>query len=364
MIIDIMAKGWERSEAVVAQRLNVFQLGGLFVKKIRVLEKEVAILEEDGKPLKKFEKGEHKVAGMFSGSRRSIAFFDVSPKTLRREVKDLWTRDDKEILADVEMELSISDSEKLRNSLMSRKDVVTLEDVWGELKGGIAGDVMGPVVKKKSVDQLQSDRRTARELQVAAEVELRKKLEISGLDLLSFSAHFILPEDYKDYLKSRGRMKEGEEKEAAALEGETAKAVRERELGEIEGTVEDRESVLDAMERERIKREAEMEMEEEEAQHDVRDAVEAMRLKEVKDLQKMARDSKRKKLGLESLKGVSPDGGLEERYGELQEAMETTEKKYFNRKMDKETFTKLMQNYEQEKTELEVKIKRGRKKGG
>jgi len=44
--------------------------------------------------------------------------------------------------------------------------------------------------------------------------------------------------------------------------------------------------------------------------------------------------------------------------------METTEKKYFNRKMDKETFTKLMQNYEQEKTELEVKIKRGRKKGG
>ena len=43
-----MAKKWERSEAVVAQRINASQIGGLLSKKVHVLDSEVALLEEEG----------------------------------------------------------------------------------------------------------------------------------------------------------------------------------------------------------------------------------------------------------------------------------------------------------------------------
>jgi hypothetical protein len=96
----------------------------------------------------------------------------------------------------------------------------------------------------------------------------------------------------------------------------------------------------------------------------MRDAMEALKLKEIKDKQKMVRDSERKRLGLESLQDSMPADErkkTENRYDELQKIMETTEKKYLNRKIDKESFSKLMQKYEEQKTELEVRMKKGKK---
>lgn len=357
-----MASTWERSDAVVAQRINVFQIGGIISKKIRVLDGEVVIIEEDGRALKTLERGVHKVGWAFSGSRRSATFVDTRAKTVRREVEGLWTRDDKEITGDVEMKLVVSDPEKLRSVMMNNRDMLTLEDVWEELKKEIAGEAVAPVVKKKSADQLQGDRKTLKEVQISVEVGLRKKLEITGLDLLSFSMKFILPEEYREYLKGRGRMKEKSEKAVSAEEEETRKAIHEREVGEIRGTVEGRDQVLDNLEKERMKREVEMEIEEEETQHDMRDAMEALRLKEIKDRQKMLKDSERKRLGMDSLKKAFSEGeDPEKRYDELQKMMEATEKKYLGRKIDKETLKKIMQKYEQEKTELEVKLKKGKK---
>jgi hypothetical protein len=359
-----MAKGWERSGAVVAQRMNTVQLGGLFRKKVRVLEGETALLEEGGRTVRSLGRGDHKVGGLFSGSGRNIVFVDRNPKVIRREVKDLWTKDDKEIAAAVEVQVSVSDPDKLSITLLSSKDVITIEDLWTELRGEISSSVMAPVVKKKGIDQLQGDRNTAKEIQVSAEVGLRKKLRERGLDLISFSVEFILPGEYQDYLRHRSARREEAEKAESRLEIDTERAVKEREIGEIKGTVEDRERVLDEMERERIRRETKLELEEEETQHDMRDAAEALKLKEIKDKQKMVRDSERKRLGLQSLQDTfapSERKRLGKRYAELQKIMEATEKKYLKRKIDNDTFKNLMQRYEQQKTELEVKMKGGKK---
>ncbi len=361
-----MAKKWERSDAVVAQRINSFQVGGLLSKKIHVLDGEVALLEEEGKVVRTFEHGTHKVGGLFSGSARNIIFVDKSPHVIRREVKDLWTRDDKEIIAAVEMKFVVADPDKLSSATMSRKDVITNEDLWSELQSEIVTSVMAPVVKKKSIDQLQGDRKTGREIQVSAEVGLRKKLEPSGLELLSFSVQFVLPGEYQDYLRKRGVIREETEKAETELELETEKAIHEREVGEIKGTVESREQVLDELERERVKREAEMEIESEETQHDMRDAMEALKLKEIHDKQRIVRGSERKKLGLDALKGAFPTaekGKLEKRYDELQRIIKATERKFLNRKIDKGTFKKLMQRYEEQKTELEVRMEKSGKPG-
>ena len=363
-----MAKKWERSEAVVAQRINAGQIGGMLSKKVQVLESEVALLEEEGRTLRTFGRGKHKVGGMFAGGGRNVIFVDRSPHVIRREVKGLWTRDDKEIVAAVEAKFMVADPDKLAGSMMGKRDIITNEDLWSDLKDEVGTSVMAPVVKKKGIDQLQGDTKTVKELQVSAEVGLRRKLEEAGLTLLSFSVRFVLPGEYEDYLRKRGVMREETAKHDAELELETKEAVHDREVGEIKGEVPSREQALDEMEQERMKREAELGIEEEETQQDMRDAMEALKLKEIKDKQKIVKDSERKRLGLDTLKegSVSEPKKLEKRYDELQKVLEATEKKYLSRKIDRDSFNKMMREFNQEKTEIEVKMKKkGKgKKGG
>ena len=358
-----MAKKWERSEAVVAQRISTGQIGGFLSKKVHVLESEVALMEEEGRTLKTFSRGKHKVGGMFSGPDINVIFVDRSPHVIRREIKDLWTKEDKEIAAAVEVKVMVADPDKLASSLMGKRNLITNEDLWLDLSGEIGQSVMAPVVKRKGIDQLQADTKTAKEIQVSAEVGLKKKLEEAGLTLLSFTVRFVLPGEYQDYLRKRGVIKEETAKKDSEMDLETKKAVHEREIGEIKGEVPSREQALDEMERERIKREAELGIEEEETQQDMKDAMEGLKLKEIKDKQKIVKDSERKRMGLQSLKDGSPEdrGKLEKRYGELQKVLEATEKKYLSRKIDKDSFNKTMQEYNQEKTEIEVKMKKGKK---
>ncbi len=49
---------------------------------------------------------------------------------------------------------------------------------------------------------------------------------------------------------------------------------------------------------------------------------------------------------------------LEERKDEIEEMKKEIEKKYFRKKIDEETFRRLMQKYEEKLTELNVKIKK------
>ena len=196
---------------------------------------------------------------------------------------------------------------------------------------------------------------------MAAEVEMRKKFEVFGLDLLSFSVQFMLPDEYEQYLKRRSGLKEDDEVEEYREKEETRKAVHEMKNAEMEGKVETREKAMDDMQQERIKREAKMEIEEEETQQDMKDAMEALRLKEIKDKQKMITDAERKDLGLEGLKEAFPEQDkkkLEEKYGDLKKLIGITEKKYLGRKIDEKTFRRLMEEYEKEKSELEVEMEK------
>ncbi len=359
-----MAMKWEKSDSTISQRVAVSQIDGFLGKKIQLSETENAVLEKEGEPVRSFSEGKHKVSGMFSGSEMNVVFVDTSPKSIHQDIKGLWTGDDKEINAAIEMKFSVTDAEKVRKLLMGRRNILSVEDVWTELRKEIVVSSMAPIVKKKVVDELQDEKKVEKEIRIAVEVEARKKFEVFGLRLLSFSVEFILPKDYKEYLKRRGEIKEDVEKSRIDEEEDTRKTVHDREMAEISGTVETREGALDEMQRERIKREAEMQIEEEETQQDMKDALEGLKLKDVKEKQKMAEEVERKNLGLESLKEVVPDesgGTLEERYDGLQKMIGSAEKKYLQRKIDKETLRKMVEEAEKEKTELEVKMEKKKK---
>ncbi len=356
-----MAYKWKRSEAVVAQRVGLSQIGGFLGKSIEVAGGETAFLEDEGRELSSFSEGKHKVAGMRGGRGMSVVFVDRSAKSVRREERDLWTKDDKEIVAVVEMKISVDDPGKLRALLMGRRDVLMLDDVWKELQKEVVSRALEPIVKRKTIDDIQGDRKVEKEMQVAAEVELRKKFEAFGLDLMGFSVDFVLPSEYKEYLKKRGLMKEEDERERFEEDAEKRRKLYERDTDEATGKAETRESAKDEMEQERVKRESEMGIEEEETQQDMKDALEALRLKEINDRQKALRESEKRDLGLQSLKEVAPErsGELEDKYNDLKGLIGATEKKYFERKIDKDTFRKLMQDYEKQRTEIEVKMKKG-----
>lgn len=348
-----MSKRWQRSDAVVSQRINSYQVGGFLSKKIQVMDGESAFLEENGNVIESFGEGDHKVGGLFSSSGNDITFVDLGEKKLRREIKGLFTDDDKKIIASIIIELMVAEADKIVKTMMKNKDVITLEDIWLDIENIVKSRILAPAVKKKRVNRIIGERKTIKEIQVAAEVELKKKFEVYGIRLNSFEVEFILPDDYQEYLRKRGEEKASEDEE-------TKKALHKREMGKIDGSAQTREGALDRMEQERIKREAELSIEEEETQQDMKDAMQALKIKELKDKEKMHKESERKGMGLDSLYKEFPSQKkkMNERYNELSDMMEATQKKYFNRKIDKKTFNELFKKYEQEKTEIEVKLKK------
>jgi len=356
-----MTMKWERSEAIVGQRINISQIKGFFGKKVKLADGEMAITEKDGKALKELDKGSHKVSGMFSREAEDVVFIDVSPKVLKRDVQGLWTSQDKEINASLEMTFRVTEPEKIRKLMMGRRDLVTIEDIWKELEKDVVSSGLAPVVKRKNVDDLTEEKKVEKEVRVAVEVEARKKFEVFGLDLISFSVRFILPEDYQEYLRKRGELKAESEESRIQEEDEKIKAVHEREIAEITGEADTREKALDDAEKERIRREAELGIEEEETQQDMKDALEGLRLKELKDRQRDAAEQKRKDMGLEALREALPgrtSRTAEEKYDILKRMMGETEKMFLNRKIDKEMYRNIMGSYEKEKAELEAKMKK------
>ncbi len=358
-----MAWKWKKSDAVVSQRVSVSEIGGLLGKKVKVSDEETAIVEKAGEQNNILSNGTSKITGVFSGHDASVVMVDRSTKKMVREAEGLWSKDDRKINANIEMKFAVAEPDKVRKMLLGRRDILTVEDIWNELKKEVVSSALMPVVKKKKIDDIIDGRETEKEIQVAVEVELRKKFEIFGLELLSFNVQFMLPDEYEQYLKRRSGLREDEEVEEFREEEETKKAVSDRKTGEIKGTVETRENAIDDMQQERIKREAEMGIEEEETQQDMKDAMEALKLKEISDKQKMIKDTERKELGLEGLKEAFPGDKkkLEEKYTDLRSLISITEKKYLGRKIDDNTFKKLMQEYEKERSELEVKMKKDEK---
>lgn len=294
-----MAKLWEHAESVIAQKFFKNQVGGLFRKQILLKPDEVGLVERDGRITGKFGPGRHTVSNIFNRELTEIILVDQGIKSLRRDLADLWTKDDRRINSTVELRFRVNNPDKLFANLMRDRNVLGFEDLYNKISVEFLARVITPEVKKRVIDELYGNREILERLRESIEVELKKTLGLWGIELVSFSLVWEFPPEYEKYLESRGVRKQiAEEKEAEY--GEALKAAEhEREIEKLKaGAGLSREAMKAGLERERLEREFELEMGKKETQEDMKEALEALKLKDIKDREKILRRARKKKLGL------------------------------------------------------------------
>lgn len=342
-------KAWDRSEAVIAQKLFKRQLDGFFRKKILIQDGELGIVERRGEVVGRLGPGEHAVSSVFDKSMTEIVMIDNSVKEMRRELKELVTRDDRKVAADVELKLRVSDPEKLASSLVGRRSILLTDDLWSRMRDDFVLRVMEPEVKKLREHDLYGNRALLDKLRRTAQEQMRGVLSELGMDVVSLYVEWKHPEEYEGKLAERAEAEGRHEKELDEAE-------KERELERVKPLPETREKVKAELERERLRRGFELEMEKKETQEDMEEAMEALELKDIKDKERLLLEASRRGLKLPRMPEENV-GDLEGRKKDLEELKAITEKNFYKKRINENTFKRIVQEYEKEIAELEVKIK-------
>jgi hypothetical protein len=335
-----MAQKWARSEAVVAQKMDKNQIGGFFRKDVIISPGEECIVEKNGQIVQKFGPGKHNIGGKFDKSLTSVTFIDIAEKTVRRTIEKLWTKDYQQIGADAELKIKVVSSDSLFGNLLRTRSIILIDDIWNQAAQEFLARVAMPEVKKRDAGELYGNRDMLDRLKTSIEVEMRKTLRNWGIDLVSFSLVWNLPPEFEAHMKGMGARKRVEAEKELDRGEEISCAVHERNVAKIKGgRVKPVEEVRAEMENERVKREVELNLEKEETQEDMEEAMMALKLKRLKDRQK-------------------GDVDAEEKIKEFEALKDEAESNYYKKKIDEATFMSLVNEYEKQISELRMKEKK------
>ncbi|HLD57240.1 MAG TPA: SPFH domain-containing protein [archaeon] len=281
-----MTRKWGKPDNVIAERFWKDQIPGFFKKELILEGFEVGVAKKYNTIVDVFKAGRHNIKEDFT----EVILIDTKPKVLKKVVEGLLTADDNEVSCDLEIRFSVFNPENLVANLLSSRPVLTLDNIFDELNSSLIARVLEPTVKETNIEDLQGNREVIDEIQVSFEVELKKLLEMWGIELLNLSLLWVLPDNYKQYLKSssmRGLVSKTKEKE---YEEDLKGAARERSISKIKGRKPDSEPTTEEtkskLEKESLEKETQLQIRKMESAQDAEEALDALKLKQIMKKQK------------------------------------------------------------------------------
>jgi|GEM_PF-2912884 len=341
-----MVTEWERNEDVIAERFKREEIEGIFKKKFRAREKENLVIEKHGEIYKELGSGEFTVSGLLDKDFTYVLVMDKSEKTLGRTLKNVCLRDEKRMDMHLEIKFKISNPDRFSSNLVRNRKRLFMEDVWIDILSSLIYKKSLPEIKTHSIKEFLSTD-FCKEKKGWVENDMKRIFKEWGLMLTYFSIEFRIPEDER---------KAEKEKPAEPKEGPgEIKEKPEEIVEEWEKGGKSREETVADLEKERLKREVGMELEKEETQKDMEEAMEAMDLKELKDKQEMLKRAEERGLGAKEKGGKRED--LERQLEELKEAKDITERKFYKKELGEEAFQRMMEDFEKKIIEIETKLR-------
>jgi hypothetical protein len=321
-----MLMGWKRDKNLIAERFGRDELPGFLHKEFEAGEDESVILEKDGEIYMEKGRGKLTISNVLEDFT-DIIMVDKSEKSLANEIRNVCTLDGRAVTIGITLKFRVFNSDHFSKNLMCERDKVFLSDVWEQVMSDVVCGRILPKLQKKSAKELAGPG-FAEKARSSMEDEIKKKFKTWGLLLTSLYAKFSVPDGTCD-------ADETSETDAAA------QPQRKPVLTE-DDDVED-------LEKERLEREVEMELQKKQTQKDMADALEAMELKEIQEKKKLrdgAANDERQKL-IEDLQN-------------LRKAKEITERKFYKKELSEEAFQHMMEDFDKRIIEIETKL--GRKK--
>ena len=168
---------------------------------------------------------------------------------------------------------------------MKSRNLITLADIFIDLQNQISTKVLQPEVASKNIDELYGNRELTDTIASAFEFEMKKVLELWGIELSGLTVSWEFPEEYEEELREKSAVKRGGRLRDVQHEEELKEAERQKDLKSIE-VEDDLEKIKSQLDAERIKRELDLELSKKESAEDTDEALDALELKDIMDKQK------------------------------------------------------------------------------
>ncbi len=290
-----MTKTWGKPEEVVAQRIHKDQIPGLLHKEIFLENDEIGLVIRNAAIAEEISAGKHALKD-FS----EIILVDTATKTLRKTAENLLTADDNTVSCDLEIRFDVYLAEKLARNLLFSKTILTIDDIYSELYNELIAKALSPIVRETKISDLAGNKEIIDNIAISLETELKKTLEMWGIELINLSIIWKFPEDYKQRLKSSSAARLEEKEEGEEPKEKLKSAIRDKEIEKIKGKGEPaKEEVKSELEKESAESEVRLNIRKKEEAEDTEEALDALKLKEIMDKQKISRKAKKKTLGIE-----------------------------------------------------------------
>ena len=327
-----MVTEWERHEDIIAERFKREEIRGTFKKKFRAKKNEDIIVEKHGEIYEELGSGEFTVSGLLDKDFTDLLVLDRSERTLKKTVKNVYLKDEKRMNIHFEIRFRVFHPDRFSRNLVRNRKRLFMEDMWADILSNLLYKKSLPEIKEHKISEY-TKKDLCEKMKERVKNDMEALFDKWGLRLTHFSIDFEIPEEEK------AEAKDIKKPEEMVEEGE-------RKIEEVS-----REEALAKLERERLEREVKMELEKEEMQKDMEEAIEALKLKEIKDEQSILKKAEEKELGV----GEKED--LERKLEELKKAKELTEKKFYKKELSEEAFQRMMEDFEKEIIEIETKLK-------
>ena len=330
-----MTLKWTREENELAKVIPKGNVSGFFKKEVVLSPNEKAILVREGEVQDIVNEGKLRVGGLLKPGNISkdvdVVLIDTSPKDIKFEQTDLWTSDNQKISCNGLLRVKINEPKSFFQMLYARTSVnqkrerfLTVQDVYEHVESEVITLVLEPEIRKESIENLYGNRNLLLKMENELEMRLKSTLSLWGLETLKLTVKWDLG-SYGTVMQATSELNTSEELaelETLSAEGGAERRGR-RDVADIRASNagvavqndfvrgEQRKDVMSQLERERLESEA-----------DMREAREAIALKEELKLAKargmkaeleVEQDMKDREHGrdMEYLKTITETGGAD-----------------------------------------------------
>jgi regulator of protease activity HflC (stomatin/prohibitin superfamily) len=328
-----MAFKWKRDTDDIARVVPKKQVGGFFRKAVILSPNEKAAMVKNGVVDEIVDSGKLQVGGLLKpgniGKDVDVALMDTSPKDLQWSENDIWTRDNQKVSCSGLLRFRIQDTKRFFQMLYAYatpdkkgERALSIQDIYTRLESEVITLVLEPEVRQEDIESLYGNRDLRLNIENELEMRLRSTLSMWGLEVLKYTVQWDLG-SYGEVMQATNDFQTREELaelDTLAAEGDYERKGREEVAGIRAGqaTIATEKDFLRNQKLKDVQSDLERDRLEHEA--DMREAQDAMRLKEEFKLSKakgmraeleVEQDMKDREHGrdMEYLKHITETGG-------------------------------------------------------
>ncbi|SFM23729.1 SPFH domain-containing protein [Methanolobus profundi] len=328
-----MAFKWKREADDIARVVPKKQVGGFFSKAVILSPNEKAAMVKNGVVDEIVDSGKLQVGGLLKpgniGKDVDVAMMDTSPKDLQWEQPELWTRDNQRVACNGLLRFRIQEPKRFFQMLYSystpdKKGVraLSVHDIYQRIESEVLTFVLEPEVRQEDIEKLYGNRDLRLNIENELEMRLRSTMSMWGLEMLKYTVQWDLG-SYGKVMQATNDFQTREELselDTLSVEGDLERRGREEVAGMRAGhaTIATEKDFHRDQSLKDVK--AELEAERLQSEADMREAREAIKLKEELKLAKakgmraeleVEQDMKDREHGrdMEYLKHITESGG-------------------------------------------------------